>query len=102
MSLSYNVITLLLFDFMMLLCYDIVTLIYDIITLHYDTIIMKCFYLTFWWHYVMMSFLYDVMLHYDIITIYDIITFSREYDTLNSYIYIIVMYLCYSNVIMLW
>ena len=57
---------------MMSLCYNIITIFmsslpFDVITLHYDIIVLKCLYLKFQWHYVVMSLLYDVMFHYDLL-----------------------------------
>ena len=68
---SHYVMTMSLhFGTMMSLCYDIVTLLYDVITLQYDIINLGCLYLTFSWHYVMMSLLYDLILNYEISTLH--------------------------------
>ena len=42
------------------------SLFYDIVTLFHGITMLRCLYLTFWWHFLLMSLLYDVLLHYDI------------------------------------
>ena len=69
---------------MALLPYFMTSLPCDVLTLNYDLRMLRCLYLTFWWHYILKSLLNGDMLHYGLITLHYDVTVLWHYNIVTS------------------